>query len=305
MIPAQCEELYWLVQVESLSDVLNPNKDHAYILPDDTVWVLSYDENHFVQLSGTGEEGLEILMRVSDGYIQWKHVKDIEWNNLISLDEITEEQRILIKQLQESIADMNADIENLKPLTDLSKSCTNGWISGQIFSTEDGSAPPGWNNTANCSGCICELPVFTRFTRVGRVVFVDLSLGTAGVEVTNPITNPSYWAWSAILDQKYVPMASNNAGNAGTSTSICWKQSATDTEVVFKLNVSLQVSSATNRHAILSMSQENPGNLSNNTQLPSMVMQFGGKIGSFSYLARYDENGNEYDDIETIPAVVV
>ena len=48
-----CHCGYWLVPVDSLKGI-TPNRTHAYILPDDSVWALSHDESKMVLLRASG-----------------------------------------------------------------------------------------------------------------------------------------------------------------------------------------------------------------------------------------------------------
>ncbi|GHU63527.1 hypothetical protein FACS189418_7010 [Clostridia bacterium] len=49
--PIYCD--YWLVKRDTLPPVSEADRNHAYILPDDTIWVLDYDGNSLIQI-GTG-----------------------------------------------------------------------------------------------------------------------------------------------------------------------------------------------------------------------------------------------------------
>lgn len=59
VIPEFCDDGLWEVPVNSLSEIKKADRDHAYILPDDSVWVLSHDGKNFIQLnlvsSGEGQ----------------------------------------------------------------------------------------------------------------------------------------------------------------------------------------------------------------------------------------------------------
>jgi len=48
-----CHYGYWMVKVETLKGIA-PNRTHAYILPDDSVWALSHDETKMVLLRSPG-----------------------------------------------------------------------------------------------------------------------------------------------------------------------------------------------------------------------------------------------------------
>lgn len=56
-LPEFCDDGLWEVPVNSLSDIKQANRDHAYILPDNSVWVLSYDGKRFIQLNVQGGSG--------------------------------------------------------------------------------------------------------------------------------------------------------------------------------------------------------------------------------------------------------
>ena len=47
------------------------------------------EEYQFVDLAGSGAgSGREIELQVAEGFIQWRHKGDEEWNNLISIDSL-------------------------------------------------------------------------------------------------------------------------------------------------------------------------------------------------------------------------
>jgi len=58
VIPADYIGDYWLVQVGKVEDVTNPDYDHAYQTPDNSVYVLSHDGSGLVPI-GTGGVGGE------------------------------------------------------------------------------------------------------------------------------------------------------------------------------------------------------------------------------------------------------
>lgn len=47
-VPNYCS--HWLVPVNDLSEITNPSRDHAFILPDDSIWVLDFEGNRFIQI---------------------------------------------------------------------------------------------------------------------------------------------------------------------------------------------------------------------------------------------------------------
>lgn len=68
-LPVHCDDTWWLVKVETLSAVDNPSRDHAYMLPDQSIWVLSYDERMFIQLSSAeGGNGPTVITN-DDGFL--------------------------------------------------------------------------------------------------------------------------------------------------------------------------------------------------------------------------------------------
>jgi len=70
IIPQHCPEGYWLVQVNSLSEVTKPTRDHAYQLPNNSVWILSYDNNTFVEIVPSGGGANEpTQIRNTDNYL--------------------------------------------------------------------------------------------------------------------------------------------------------------------------------------------------------------------------------------------
>ncbi|MBL1226533.1 hypothetical protein [Enterococcus sp. BWR-S5] len=69
--PEFCDDGLWEVPVNSLSDIKVANRDHAYILPDNSVWVLSHDGKRFIQLNvqGGGGSGQPTQIENRDGLI--------------------------------------------------------------------------------------------------------------------------------------------------------------------------------------------------------------------------------------------
>ena len=70
--PDNCPSEYWLVRVNDLSEVGEVSFDHAYILPDNSVWVWSHDESRLVLISGSEgiiEGGLPTQVHSVDGKI--------------------------------------------------------------------------------------------------------------------------------------------------------------------------------------------------------------------------------------------
>lgn len=65
----EAQLICWLVPVESLEDIENPDCNHAYQLPDDTIWVKNRRAAGFIELTGDGEppEIMEILN--NDGFL--------------------------------------------------------------------------------------------------------------------------------------------------------------------------------------------------------------------------------------------
>lgn len=50
-VPGFCDFGEWEVSVNNLMDIKEPNRDHAYVLPDDSVWVLNHEGTGFLQLN--------------------------------------------------------------------------------------------------------------------------------------------------------------------------------------------------------------------------------------------------------------
>ena len=57
VIPADYIGDYWLVRVDRVEDVTNPDYDHAYQTPDNSVYVLSHDGSGLVLIGGGGSGG--------------------------------------------------------------------------------------------------------------------------------------------------------------------------------------------------------------------------------------------------------
>ncbi|MBO0441658.1 hypothetical protein [Candidatus Enterococcus ikei] len=102
-VPEFCDFGFWEVPVNSLSEIKEANRDHAYILPDNSVWVLSHDGKKFIQLNLGGTGGNQpTLLENSDGLIA---VNGSGTNNLsvdLNLPEVGE--ALGINEISESIA---------------------------------------------------------------------------------------------------------------------------------------------------------------------------------------------------------
>ncbi|MCB5954005.1 hypothetical protein [Enterococcus sp. CWB-B31] len=48
VLPEYCEDSYWEVPVTSLAEVKEVNRDHAYISPDESIWVLNHEGNGMI-----------------------------------------------------------------------------------------------------------------------------------------------------------------------------------------------------------------------------------------------------------------
>lgn len=70
-VPDFCDYGDWEVPVGNLSEVKEPNRDHAYILPDNSVWVLAYDGKSFTPITNSGESGptQPTQFNNTDGYL--------------------------------------------------------------------------------------------------------------------------------------------------------------------------------------------------------------------------------------------
>ncbi|OJG27639.1 hypothetical protein RU98_GL002342 [Enterococcus caccae] len=56
-MPEFCDFGDWEVPVNNLSEIKQPNRDHAYILPDDSLWVLTHDGKRFTPINNGGDSG--------------------------------------------------------------------------------------------------------------------------------------------------------------------------------------------------------------------------------------------------------
>lgn len=73
VLPEMCDTGLWEVPVNSLSEIKKADRDHAYVLPDDTVWVLSHDGKKFIQLNlATSGDGQPTQIINNDGFIAVK-----------------------------------------------------------------------------------------------------------------------------------------------------------------------------------------------------------------------------------------
>lgn len=70
-VPDFCDFGDWEVPVKNLSDIKEPNRDHAYILPDNSVWVLSHDGKTFIAINNSGGNGntQPTQFNNTDGYL--------------------------------------------------------------------------------------------------------------------------------------------------------------------------------------------------------------------------------------------
>ena len=68
-----CPKEYWLVRVNGLSEISEISYDHAYILPDNSVWVWSHDESRLILISETDSlagGGMPTQIHSTDGNIE-------------------------------------------------------------------------------------------------------------------------------------------------------------------------------------------------------------------------------------------
>lgn len=72
-VPEFCDSGEWEIPVASLSDVKQATRDHAYILSDNSIWVLTYDAKRFMPLNGnsSGVSNLPTQMKNTDGYLMF------------------------------------------------------------------------------------------------------------------------------------------------------------------------------------------------------------------------------------------
>lgn len=66
VMPPQCMIDDWLIRVNTIEDVTQPSRDHAYITPSNVVWVLDYNDN----LIPLGSDGIArpTTLANADGY---------------------------------------------------------------------------------------------------------------------------------------------------------------------------------------------------------------------------------------------
>ena len=69
VIPPVVDSGYWLVQVDTLPAPEDADYDHAYILPDDSVYVLSHDGTQLVPIGSSGSGGQPTLINNTDNFI--------------------------------------------------------------------------------------------------------------------------------------------------------------------------------------------------------------------------------------------
>lgn len=68
-VSSNCAGTYWLVPVTSLNAVGAPTYHHAYILPDNSVWVLNHDGSGWLQIVSSGGDSQPTTVVNEDGYI--------------------------------------------------------------------------------------------------------------------------------------------------------------------------------------------------------------------------------------------
>lgn len=70
LLSMKCPDGWWEVPVRSLAEIKKPSRDHAYILPDDSIWVLDYDGTAMILLNGgSGGSGQPTRITNNDGHI--------------------------------------------------------------------------------------------------------------------------------------------------------------------------------------------------------------------------------------------
>lgn len=148
-LPEFCDDGFWEVPVNSLSDIKEANRDHAYILPDNSVWVLSHDATRFIQLNvnGGGGSSQPTLIRNTDGLIKvsgngtYNVQLDLEKAKLIEaleINDLSEEIKNHINngQIHVTAAEKNEWSNKQNPLT----AGQNITIAGDVISATDSQA---------------------------------------------------------------------------------------------------------------------------------------------------------------------
>ena len=69
VVPATYNGEYLIMPVDDLGGILRPDRDHAYVLPDNTVWILGYDGETFIKISGGGTGNSPTAIKNDDGYV--------------------------------------------------------------------------------------------------------------------------------------------------------------------------------------------------------------------------------------------
>lgn len=105
----------WLVKVSEVPDVSFTDLDHAYLLPDGSLWIQNFDGTDMIKVNGTGGSGGDMILTSPDNTITLKRTatgyelsvsKEIT-DDISSLKTKTEEQDATISQNK-------SDISNLK-----------------------------------------------------------------------------------------------------------------------------------------------------------------------------------------------
>ncbi len=84
VLPVACPDDYWQVRVDDLSEVMDPSRDHAYILPDNSVWVLSHDGAELIRITDDGSCDCDLPVNVSELANDANYQTDIDVNTKIA-----------------------------------------------------------------------------------------------------------------------------------------------------------------------------------------------------------------------------
>ena len=88
VIPPEWQGYSIFSPVSALPDAHHASRDTAYILPDNTVWVLNYSGSALIPLGSGGGTGREVELRNNGTAIQWRYVGDTSWIDLVQLADL-------------------------------------------------------------------------------------------------------------------------------------------------------------------------------------------------------------------------
>lgn len=127
-MPDFCDFGDWEVPVENLSKIKQPNRDHAYILPDNSIWVLSHDGKNFIQINlgeGSGDSQ-PTQIENNDGFISVDRSGTYDVSVDLDMKKVTETLKPEFQVSKITADDGSAELVVTAPETILGKVVTAG-----------------------------------------------------------------------------------------------------------------------------------------------------------------------------------